>query len=65
MRFVVPVGRWRLADIADAAKRSKSNVTNRLKLLIDSAAVRKAAFGLYEVAPPPARPWSNSVHRPQ
>jgi hypothetical protein len=50
-----------LADIAEAAKRSKANVSNMLAKLIEAGTVRKPSTGLYELAMPTGAirtPWS-------
>lgn len=50
----------KLADIAEAAQKSAANVNNMLSKMVADGTVRKVATGLYEIAPPPARPWPSA-----
>ena len=49
-----------LANIAEAVQKSSSNVSNMLGKMVAAGTVRKVSTGLYEIAPPPTRPWSEA-----
>lgn len=51
-----------LADIAEAVQRSAKSVNNMLGKMVTAGSVRKVATGQYELAPPPARPWTPAAH---
>lgn len=51
-----------LADIAEAVQRSVKSVNNMLGKMVTAGSVRKVATGQYELAPPPARPWTPTAH---